>query len=62
VDWRAGSTAKLLSFSPLAVEGLERTDTAVREWIGLAAYWVTGKIDALLPAPEPAVATVRQSG
>ena len=62
VDWRVGSTAKLLSFSPLAVEGLERTDTAVREWIGLAAYWVTGKIDALLPAPEPAVATVRQSG
>ena len=62
VDWRVGSTAKLLNFSPLAVEGLERTDTAVREWIGLAAYWVTGKIDALLPAPEPAVATVRQSG
>ena len=62
VDWRTGSAAKLLSFSPLAVEGLERTDTAVREWIGLAAYWVTGKIDALLPAPEPAVATVRQSG
>jgi uncharacterized SAM-binding protein YcdF (DUF218 family) len=62
VDWRVGSTAKLVSFSPLAVEGLERTDTAVREWIGLAAYWLTGKIDALLPAPEPAVATVRQSG
>ena len=62
VDWRVGSTAKLLNFSPLAVEGLERTDTAVREWIGLVAYWITGKIDALLPGPQPVVATVRQSG
>ena len=58
-DWRVG--ANLLTFSPIAVDGLERTDTAVREWIGLAAYWITGKIDALLPGPEPAVATVRQS-
>ena len=62
VDWRVGSTAKLLAFSPLAVEGLERTDMAVREWIGLVAYWITGKIDALLPGPQPVVATVRQSG
>jgi hypothetical protein len=23
----------------------------VREWIGLAAYWATGKIDTLLPGP-----------
>jgi hypothetical protein len=33
--------------------GLERTDIAVREWIGLIAYWATGKIDALLPGPGP---------
>ncbi|MDP1730137.1 MAG: YdcF family protein [Devosia sp.] len=25
---------------------------AIREWIGLLAYYVTGKIDALLPGPE----------
>jgi hypothetical protein len=36
----------------LADGGLERTDIAVREWIGLAAYWATGKIDALLPGPR----------
>jgi len=62
VDWRVGGTANLPTFSPIAVDGLERTDTAVREWIGLAAYWITGRIDTLLPGPEPAVATARQSG
>ena len=34
VDWRVGEAADLLTFSPIAVEGLERTDIAVREWIG----------------------------
>ncbi len=31
--------------------GLRRVDIAVREWIGLAAYRVTGRIDALVPGP-----------
>jgi uncharacterized SAM-binding protein YcdF (DUF218 family) len=51
VDWRVGETG-LFTFSPLADGGLERTDIGVREWIGLAAYWATGKIDALLPGPR----------
>jgi uncharacterized SAM-binding protein YcdF (DUF218 family) len=51
VDWRTGKRADILTFSPLAVEGLERTDISIREWIGLAAYWLTGKIDDLLPGP-----------
>jgi len=51
VDWRVGETG-LFTFSPLADGGLERTDIAVREWIGLAAYWATGKIDTLLPGPR----------
>ena len=51
VDWHTGGAADLLTFSKLAVEGLERTDTAVREWMGLAAYRATGKIDELLPGP-----------
>ena len=42
----------LLRFSPIAIEGLERTDIAVREWMGLAAYWATGKIDTFLPGPN----------
>ena len=51
VDWRTGKPADILAFSPRAVEGLERTDIGTREWIGLAAYWLTGKIDDLLPGP-----------
>ena len=51
VDWRA-SRSHAFQFSSVAVQGLERTDIAVREWIGLAAYRLTGKIDTFLPGPE----------
>lgn len=30
---------------------LARLDRAVNEWVGLAAYWATGRSSALLPAP-----------
>ena len=30
---------------------LRLVDVAVREWIGLAAYWATGRSNALLPGP-----------
>jgi uncharacterized SAM-binding protein YcdF (DUF218 family) len=33
------------------LDGLRRTETAMREYIGLAAYWWTGKIDDLFPGP-----------
>jgi hypothetical protein len=33
------------------VEGLARTDLAIREWMGLIAYRLTGKIDEFLPGP-----------
>jgi len=32
-------------------DGLELTDLAAHEWIGLAVYWLTGKSSALLPSP-----------
>jgi uncharacterized SAM-binding protein YcdF (DUF218 family) len=51
VDWRVGERADLLTFSAIALDGLGRTDVAMREWMGLVAYWATGKIDELLPAP-----------
>jgi uncharacterized SAM-binding protein YcdF (DUF218 family) len=51
VDWRTGKRTDILAFSPVAIEGLQRTDIGIREWIGLAAYWATGKIDDLLPGP-----------
>jgi uncharacterized SAM-binding protein YcdF (DUF218 family) len=51
VGWRVAGRDHRLAFSNLAVDGLQRTDLAVREWLGLAAYRLTGKIDRLLPGP-----------
>lgn len=48
VDWRVGN---VFSFATLAVEGMSRTDLGMREWIGLVAYRLTGRIDDLLPGP-----------
>lgn len=31
--------------------GLARTDAAVREWVGLVVYYLSGKTSALFPAP-----------
>ena len=33
-------------------EGVEQTDLAFKEWVGLAAYWLSGRTDALWPGPE----------
>ena len=33
---------------------LVRADIAVHEWLGLLAYWLTGRTDALLPGPDGA--------
>jgi uncharacterized SAM-binding protein YcdF (DUF218 family) len=52
VDWRVGGPADLLQFPSVAGDGLGRVDTALREWIGLGAYWLTGKIDDLFPGPD----------
>ncbi|MGD9502131.1 MAG: hypothetical protein AB7V40_06555, partial [Methyloceanibacter sp.] len=35
-------------------EGLRRVDVATREWLGLLAYWLRGRSDALFPAPRQA--------
>jgi uncharacterized SAM-binding protein YcdF (DUF218 family) len=50
VAWRSGSS---VSYWPsLKIGGhLSGLDSAVHEWIGLAAYWVTGRTSALLPSP-----------
>jgi uncharacterized SAM-binding protein YcdF (DUF218 family) len=52
VDWRTGARADLLTFSIFSGEGLERVDAAMREWMGLAAYRMTGKTGAFFPAPD----------
>jgi uncharacterized SAM-binding protein YcdF (DUF218 family) len=53
VDWRAGSSAaEMFWFTGTAGDGFGRTDLAVREWIGLLAYRLEGRIDELFPGPE----------
>jgi uncharacterized SAM-binding protein YcdF (DUF218 family) len=54
VDWRTGGRwSDLLKFSVYAIEGLGRVELAMREWMGLAAYWISGKTSALFPGPNP---------
>jgi len=51
VDYRTRGAIDLLRpFSPMS-DGLRRTDTAMREWVGLVVYWMTGRTAELLPAP-----------
>jgi uncharacterized SAM-binding protein YcdF (DUF218 family) len=52
VDWRTrGPQDALRPFSTLG-SGMERTDTAVREWVGLLVYWLTGRSASLFPGPR----------
>ena len=51
VDWRTRGPADMTRPFGSLSEGLQRTDTAAHEWVGLFAYWITGKTSALFPAP-----------
>jgi uncharacterized SAM-binding protein YcdF (DUF218 family) len=53
VDYRTRGEADLLRPFDRAGEGLRRVDIAAREWVGLLAYWLRGRSDALFPAPQP---------
>jgi uncharacterized SAM-binding protein YcdF (DUF218 family) len=50
-DWRTGGHIDSPGFSTFASEGLDHTDAALREWMGLAAYRISGKTDAFFPGP-----------
>jgi uncharacterized SAM-binding protein YcdF (DUF218 family) len=51
VDWRTrGAIDLALPFESVAA-GLRRTDTAMREWVGLVIYRLTGQSTALFPGP-----------
>jgi uncharacterized SAM-binding protein YcdF (DUF218 family) len=51
VDWRTRGVEDAWRPFPTMGDGLRRTDTAVREWVGLAAYWLAGKSSELFPGP-----------
>jgi uncharacterized SAM-binding protein YcdF (DUF218 family) len=52
-DWRLAGAADLLGFSIFSVDGLAHTDLALREWMGLVAYRISGKTSAFFPGPIP---------
>ena len=51
VDWRTRGVIDRFVLGRSLSEGLRRTDLAVREWVGLLAYWLAGHTSELLPAP-----------
>jgi uncharacterized SAM-binding protein YcdF (DUF218 family) len=51
VDWRTRGPIDLWLPFESVTAGLRRTDTATHEWIGLIAYWLTGRTSELFPAP-----------
>ena len=53
VDWRTRGAEDLLRPFPTLAYGFRRTDIAVREWVGLLVYWLTGRSSALFPGPLP---------
>jgi uncharacterized SAM-binding protein YcdF (DUF218 family) len=51
VDWRTRGAIDLALPFDSVTAGLRRTDTAMREWVGLVVYRLTGQSTALFPAP-----------
>jgi uncharacterized SAM-binding protein YcdF (DUF218 family) len=51
VDWRTRGASDLWRPFSNVGDGLRRTDTAAREWIGLLVYRLTGRTSELLPGP-----------
>ncbi len=49
-DWRIGDDSELLLFSASA--NLQKVDLAAREYLGLLAYWLSGRSNELFPGPE----------
>jgi uncharacterized SAM-binding protein YcdF (DUF218 family) len=48
VDYRTTGRESLF-FGDNAIDSLQATTLAIREWIGLFAYWLSGRIDSPLP-------------
>ncbi|MFZ0262064.1 MAG: YdcF family protein [Pseudolabrys sp.] len=51
VGWRTGRHGDL-GVPMLFGDALARFDSATHEWIGLLAYWITGRTSEFLPSPQ----------
>jgi len=54
IRFRTGSLSDYFAFHVTGPISFFQLDAAAREWIGLIAYRLMGKTDALFPAPSPA--------
>ncbi|MEM7776913.1 MAG: YdcF family protein [Pseudomonadota bacterium] len=50
-DFRTGDGSDAQRLFPNITTGLERIDLAVKEYVGLLAYWILGRTSALFPSP-----------
>jgi uncharacterized SAM-binding protein YcdF (DUF218 family) len=55
VDWRTRGMQDVVRPFFTMGDGIRRTDTAVREWVGLLIYWLTGQSSELFPGPSEPV-------
>ena len=51
VNYQTVGRRDLWKFSGSILGGIRKTDSAVHEWLGLFAYWITGRIPVLFPGP-----------
>ncbi len=51
VDYKTRASERFALYLESPNEALSRFSVAMREWVGLAAYWLAGKTDMLLPQP-----------
>lgn len=53
VDWVTTGETMWPGFPNSFVNGLGAIDEAAHEWIGMLAYWLTGRSSEFFPAPRP---------
>lgn len=51
VDYRTAGDEGVGLFTDNAIDSLQATTLGLREWIGLIAYWLSGRIDSPFPGP-----------
>ncbi|MFC4174522.1 YdcF family protein [Microvirga sp. GCM10011540] len=52
VDYRVGGSFRNVRGFATISDGLRRFDVGAKEWAGLLAYYLSGRMDALFPGPQ----------